>query len=136
MNKAIIAAVLTIVFGGAGLLLVSSGNGKKPTDTSSQQTNDNNLSTQTAAVTINYSDDGFSPKSVTVKAGSVVAVKNNSGVRLDFASDEHPSHRLNTELNLGLISAGETKSFTPSTKGEYGVHNHLRPGDNMTIIVE
>ncbi len=89
-----------------------------------------------ASVIISYNEDGFSPALSTVKPGAKVLVKNTSQRNLDFASDPHPVHTANTELNTGSIPPASVKTFTASKTGTWGFHNHLRPGDTGTITVE
>lgn len=91
---------------------------------------------EAAAVTVTYDGSGFSPNKVTVKSGDKVAIKNTSNRTLDYDSDPHPQHTDNEELNAGIVSAGASKTFTVSTKGTWGVHNHLNSTQTMTVIVE
>ncbi len=98
----------------------------------SPTTNDN----ANASTIIFYSNDGFSPASSTVKTGSTVTVKNASSRKLEFASDPHPVHTENQELNIEAIPSGESKTFTVTKVGTWGFHNHLRPADTGTLTVE
>ncbi len=93
-------------------------------------------SSATAAATITYNDGGFSPNSVTVKAGEVIEVKNTSSRGVQFDSDPHPVHSDNKELNIDIISPGTSKKFKVSTKGTWGFHNHLDPTQSGSITVE
>lgn len=90
----------------------------------------------TEVVTITYTDDGFSPESYTVTSGTKVVVKNNSSGELQFSSDDHPTHRENSELNLQTIGAGESTEFTPQTAGTWGFHDHLNDNFTGTLLVE
>ncbi len=103
-------------------------NSTEPTAT---QTGD----TTAAGNTITYSNNGFSPASLTVKAGSQVTVKNDSSKTLQFDSDPHPQHTDDPELNIGIIKAGESKTITVTTTGSHGYHNHLND-DTGTLIVQ
>lgn len=87
-------------------------------------------------VIITYTNGGFSPESYTVVAGSKVIVRNNSDNDLQFSSDEHPTHKDNSELNLDTISPGETIEFTPQTAGTWGFHDHLNDNNTGTLLVE
>ncbi|MGB2786756.1 MAG: hypothetical protein WBB94_00035, partial [Candidatus Saccharimonadaceae bacterium] len=61
-----------------------------------------------------------------VKKGQTVTVKNQSSDELEFASDEHPSHRQQPELNIGSTAAGASTTFTPTKTGTWGFHDHIR----------
>lgn len=87
--------------------------------------------------TISYSDNGFSPSSVTVKSGDSVQIKNTStSDELQFYSDPHPQHTNNDELNVGTVMPGETKTFNVSEKGTFGYHNHLDASQKGSITVQ
>ncbi len=89
-----------------------------------------------AAATISYTDNGFSPDSVNVKSGDTVTVENTSEDNVQFNSDDHPTHTENSELNVGMVAAGDAKSFTVTKKGSFGFHNHLNSSQKGTISVE
>lgn len=133
MNKKmiIIAVVLALVIIGsaATAYFISQNAGapsNKPTSKSDSQ----------ATATITYSDSGFSPSLTTVKAGDTVAIKNTSSGDLQFDSDPHPVHTDDTELNVGTVAPGQTSTFTVTTKGTFGFHNHLNPGDKASITIQ
>ena len=106
-------------------------------------------------VLVRYSDHGFEPQTLTVKASTTVAWINVSGYPLWIASDPHPTH---TDLpgfdERGSISVDTEASFAdfftpvvyahgPSvyeytfTKiGTWQYHNHLNPTDRGVIIVQ
>jgi len=88
-----------------------------------------------AGATITYGSGGFSSGSVTLGSGGKLTIVNNSSQSLDFASDPHPIHTINPELNAGAISAGSSKTITLNTKGSFGVHNHLNSSRRATIVV-
>lgn len=89
-----------------------------------------------ASTTITYDGSGFTPSSLRVAAGSTITVINNSSRELDFASDPHPTHTSNAELNEGSVAPGESRDFTVSEKGTWGFHDHLNASAQGTIIVE
>lgn len=91
---------------------------------------------QQAVTTITYSTEGFSPLTLTVNKGTAITIKNSSSSPLQFNSDPHPSHTNNPELNVGTIDAGQSKTFTVSTTGTWGYHNHLNPSQTGSIIVK
>lgn len=107
------------------------------TDKASPQTSaSSETTTQTGASTITYSDKGFSPSNITVKAGDLVTVTNNSSSSLQFASDPHPQHTDDADLNVGVIKKGQTMTFIASKIGTFSFHNHYQAGDTGMIIVQ
>jgi plastocyanin len=90
----------------------------------------------TASVTITYNDGGFDKDSYTVTSGSSVTLVNNSSRTLEFASDEHPTHRENTELNLSALKAGEKLTFAPAKSGTWSIHDHLDASKTATLVVQ
>jgi len=111
-----------------------SGDSSEQSEVAEKQTETDNEEEAVTKNEITYSDDGFSPGDITVNEGEEVVIINNSSEALDFASDDHPTHQTNSELNVGLIEPGERDSFSPS-KGEWGYHDHLNSSATGTITV-
>lgn len=144
---AVIVAVL-IIAGGAFVIMKKNDNKKSTTNTTSQTTNNapaNNASDNSqpannqsspAAATITYSDSGFSPSKITVKSGDKVEIKNTSSHSMQFDSNPHPVHTDDPELNVGVVAAGQSMTFTVTTKGTFGYHNHLDSSQTGSIVVE
>lgn len=85
---------------------------------------------------ITYSDTGFSPASVSVKAGTVVSFVNESGGPMWVASDPHPVHTLLSGFDaLKGTDKGGTYEFTFAKVGTWTYHNHLKPAVKGTVIV-
>jgi hypothetical protein len=89
----------------------------------------------TEKVTITYRNDGFEQSSYSVKKGVQVVIVNDSSQTLEFASDDHPTHLENKELNLDPIKPGGTLTFTPATAGSWGIHDHLNASKTTTLVV-
>lgn len=142
MKKAIIIIVIVLVLGGGVALLLGSrddttednNTNNAPSTTETTQNTEEQTSEGTTVIT--YSDSGFIPGTLTVKAGTTLTVTNNSSGVLQFSSDSHPTHTDNPELNLKSLEPGESLMFTPTVKGTHGVHNHLDEAKTMTLIVE
>lgn len=100
-----------------------------------QSNNPNNAQKESAA-TITYTDNGFQPGKVTVKSGDQITVKNDSPQSLQFSSDPHPIHTDNPQLNQSVLQPGRSQSFTVTSKGTWGYHDHLNEINTGTIIVE
>lgn len=137
----ILIVVIAGLLGGGYLLLrsdadtptseVTSGDSNPQTTTGSPLTNSSDV-----AATITYSNDGFSPSETTVKAGDTIAITNNSSSELQFASDPHPVHTNNSELNVDDVPKGETITFTVTKSGTFSYHNHVNPTDTGKIVVQ
>lgn len=135
-----------MVFGG-GLLLVGKLGNK-----TSQPTGETNQSSTPAESTSNQgtggtvpkepvdnvtlTNSGFDPKTITVKAGTRVSWLNASGKPGSVNSDSHPTHQLYPALNLGEFPDGYGVQFVFDKPGTYGYHNHLKPSQTGTVIVE
>ena len=81
-------------------------------------------------------DGGFLPGEVEVKIGEAVEFRNDSQETFQVNSDNHPSHALYPELNLGVVGPGKVKSTVFEKAGTYTYHNHLKPTEKGTIVVE
>ncbi len=94
----------------------------------------NSNTSQTESVSI--TSQGFSPQSVTVKAGTIVTWTNNSLGTARVASDPHPTHTDLPGLDSGILNPGASYSFTFIQIGRWGYHDHLSPSVTGTVIVE
>ncbi len=104
---------------------------------SSDQSNPSNSGeTKPATATITYTNNGFSPATLTVKVGTVITIKNDSSMQLQFDSNPHPAHTDDPELNVGSVAPGSSGTFTVTTTGTHGYHNHLNSSDTGTIVVQ
>ncbi len=87
--------------------------------------------------TVNYTDQGFNPSSLTVKSGTTVTFINQSSNPMWVASDPHPTHtKLPKFDGLKNIPKGGSYQFTFTKTGTWGYHNHLAPADLGRIIVQ
>jgi plastocyanin len=104
-------------------------------------------------VTVTYTDEGFSPQTVTVAVGDTVRFVNNSGSEMWVAADEHPTHTsydgtptrdhcadgVNTTGSFdqcARVGAGTSWSYTFTKAGSFDYHNHARAADGGTITVQ
>ncbi len=143
--KRVMIAVIAIVIGAGGYVLLrgslddkttDSNKGSQTTTDSSSQASPDDGAAQTAAATITYSNDGYSPATVTVKTGDTVVIRNDSSRDMQFDSDPHPAHTDNEELNVGIVEPGKSMSFVVKRTGTFGYHNHLNASDTGTIVVQ
>lgn len=79
---------------------------------------------------------GFEPQTVTIKAGGKVLWTNSAGGVVNVSSDSHPTHQLNKFLNLGEFSEGSSVEAIFEKPGTYKYHNHLKPEQRGTVIVQ
>lgn len=95
--------------------------------------------------TITITDSGYSPNTITIKAGDTVTFKNESSQPVWTASAVHPTHKAypTTGGCLGStfdacqgIPPGQSWSFKFDIAGSWKYHNHLNPGQTGTIVVQ
>ncbi|MEJ0053903.1 MAG: plastocyanin/azurin family copper-binding protein [bacterium] len=127
--------------------------GQPTTVTTTTSTTTTNVTAPTTPVTVTYTDSGFSPKTVTVGAGTKVTWVNNSSHTMWIGSDEHPSHtdydntsRTSHCVNNApssssvfdectAIGKGGSWSFTFGKTGTWGYHNHTGANDTGSVTV-
>lgn len=141
-NKLLIGMVVLVVIIGIIVLL---GEGKKETKPTARP---NPIPSEiahlfpkkpykpTAKTTIVVNASGISPASITIKTGTEVTWDNKSGADISINSDDHPTHRLFMEVNLGDISINTSKHVLFEKPGTFTYHNHYKPEMTGTIIVE
>lgn len=143
-SKAIIGVVLVLI--GAGLLIwtlagrnAEAPSGNTENQSQSQQTSEEESGSESeeSAETANiiFTSEGFNPNTLTVKKGAVVTVKNESSNRVQFSSDDHPTHLENQGMNLPVLNSGESDSFTADEVGEWGFHDHIDDSKTGRITV-
>lgn len=142
MKKAVIGiiGVLVLAIGAYALFGMKDDSSSSSVGTDSDMTVQEDMSTVAPdpaadSAVITYTDSGFNPETLTVKTGTVVTVKNDTSRTLDFASDDHPTHRINSELNVGEIDSGESATFTAKA-GTWGFHDHLNDDATGVLTVE
>lgn len=142
----ILAAVVTLLIAGAVVYALQNANQAEEASTSSQNQSDTTTGSKDPAseaaptpserVSITFTDNGFEPEDITVKKGTIVTVTNQSSKSVQFSSDDHPSHRENTEMNLKTLNPGESESYTATTTGNWGYHDHIDDSQTGTVTVE
>lgn len=143
-NKIVITGiVILLVFAGGLVLLISSKSNKRSLSTASQTP----TSLQTIATkipestfvkesTVTLTDSGFKPQTITVKTGTKIIWINKSGGEATVNSDDHPTHKLYPEINLGNFADGTTHQLILTKPGTYTYHDHFHPERKGTVIVE
>ena len=82
---------------------------------------------------VTYTAEGFSPATITISAGETVRFVSAEGLPMRVASNPHPAHTDFSEFDQR--GAGNEYSFTFEKAGTYHYHNHQRPAEEGTVIV-
>lgn len=128
----LLAGVIILAVGGVVLFVMM---GRNQTSVESSVVSD--ISEQTEGGSIVYTDSGYSPSELTIKAATTVVFANQSDLSMWTASDPHPVHTDFAEFdNRQGVDKGETYEFTFKKPGIYGYHNHLSPQHRGTITVK
>lgn len=79
----------------------------------------------TVAATLTITSSGISPKTVTVPLGSRVTIVNNDARAHNMNSDPHPEHTNCPALNVGTLTAGQSRTSQNLTSARScGMHDH------------
>lgn len=136
MKAAIIGIIALVVIVGGGYALLHKSSYKSPSVNSSQSQSSSSSSNQNTQNTISFDGNQFSPASITVKSGTTVTIKNTSSQDLQMDSNPHPVHTDDTDLNVSLVSPGQSITFTVTKTGTFGYHDHLDPSIQGKITIE
>ncbi|KKU50624.1 MAG: hypothetical protein A3F26_01380 [Candidatus Ryanbacteria bacterium RIFCSPHIGHO2_12_FULL_47_12b] len=156
MSKIIFGIIIVILIAGGVFYLFN----KQPVETSidngammekkdgatmpvpGEPVTDGEMMTQSA--TVDISDDGFSPETLKIKAGTTIMFRNKSSRESWPASAVHPEHKVYPDQDscfagkftgCGIPSGGEW-SYTFQQKGSWKYHDHKLPTLRGTIIAE
>ncbi len=154
-NIGIIVAVLVVL--AAGWYLFKGTPAQAPTTTeqtvptgTTEPANPAASSAPAASATVTYTDQGFSPASITVKQGTTVAFVNNSSDSMWVASAVHPDHTAYSGTTRAqhcpdttgtafdectAVPAGTTYTFTFTKVGTWKYHNHVEPSATGSVTV-
>lgn len=90
-----------------------------------------------STATVTYTNDGFVPDLLTVKAGTKVTFINQNDSPMWVASGSHPTHTLYPGFDSkASVPKGGSYSFTFTKVGTHPYHNHVLLGKFGKIIVE
>lgn len=92
--------------------------------------------TASEEVVVNLIQSGFTPETITIKAGTKVVFTNNTNGIATVDSNFHPTHRLYPFLNKGNFGPGERHEVVFEDPGTYTYHNHINSAQTGTVIVE
>ena len=89
------------------------------------------------SATIDYTDGGFVPQSVTIAKGGSVTWANVSSGPMWVASAPHPAHTDYPEFDeLKRVDKGGKYTFTFTKAGTWKFHNHTKASDYGAVIVK
>ncbi len=126
---AVLSAAIILLLGGVLFFGKKSG-------TNTNQSNGNAALPLPTEVAVQLTSTGFVPKDVSIKTGSAVRWTNSSGVQGTVNSDDHPTHKLFPEMNLGTFSSGSTLVHIFTKPGVYRYHDHFHPDFKGTVTVQ
>lgn len=88
-------------------------------------------------VSIVLSESGFIPEHVRVRVGTRVVFTTDRGARFWPASNPHPAHSIYPGFDpKEPIEPDASWTFTPTSPGEWGFHDHLRSYYAGVLYVE
>jgi hypothetical protein len=80
--------------------------------------------------TITITAAGVSPRDLVVARGTRVTFVNNDGVGHDMNSDPHPQHTSCTDMNVGFLSAAQSRQTDVlNIARTCGYHDHNQPSN-------
>ena len=89
-----------------------------------------------ATTTVQYTESGFGPNTITVKQGITVRFTNQSSRGMWVASAVHPTHQLLPGFDqLASVGKGGTYDYTFAKVGTWKYHNHTNVTDTGTVVV-
>ena len=94
----------------------------------------------TIAATLTITSAGISPKTTSIPVGSRVTIVNSDTRTHNMNSDPHPEHTQCPALNVGVLTAGQSRtSQNLTTARTCGMHDHDDPDNSLwkaTITVQ
>lgn len=89
-----------------------------------------------ATASVQYTEGGFAPNTMTVKKGTTVVFTNRSQGGMWVASAVHPTHQLLPGFDQKQsVASGGTYQYTFTLVGTWKYHNHVTPEDTGTVVV-
>tara|TARA_Y100000310_G_scaffold314332_1_gene363586 strand:+ start:451 stop:915 length:465 start_codon:yes stop_codon:yes gene_type:complete len=98
---------------------------------------------------VTITDEGYSPKELSLVAGEIVVFKNDSSRPVWTASAVHPTHTVYPESDIRDCNSDKVMfdscsgvdpegmwEFQFNEVGEWGYHNHLNPSNTGKITVQ
>ena len=90
-----------------------------------------------AAVTVLYTNSGFTPATIHLTVGQTVIFKNTTDTDMWVASNPHPAHTDYSGFDEGRGQMRDSEyAFAFTRRGTWGYHNHLSPDRGGQVVVE
>jgi plastocyanin len=132
IKSLLLAAILIIVIILGGIFLYSKSGGVNQTTQGNPGSNQQNQNSKEIILT----SGGFSPSTLIIKTGTMVAWINKSGKDAQVDSDPNPINTSYPAMNFDTFSDGSSVSLVFEKAGTYGYHNQLNPSQKGSIIVQ
>src|SRR3989344_8702098 len=138
----VIIVLIIVIAGGWYLFSRTSTKGPAPETSVTNQ--------ESTSVTVTYTDQGFSPASVSIPLGAMVTFVNQSPKNMWVASAMHPEHTVYSGTSLAQHCpdttgtafdeckgdpSGSSYSFRFNKAGEWKYHDHIDATKFGTVIV-
>lgn len=140
MNNKLVLGLIAVLVIIVGYLLFGTAGTKQqsvtPQPAPTTQVSPTQNPVQPAGVTVEVTDNGYSPQTVTIKKGTKVVWTNKTDRTVTVNSDPHPIHVKYPALNLGSFDTNEVVQLVFGKEGTYTYHNHLNASMTGKIIVE
>ncbi|MBI2600417.1 cupredoxin domain-containing protein [Candidatus Daviesbacteria bacterium] len=100
-------------------------------------TGESSSSAQQQEAIVMITKAGFSPQTVSIKAGQTVTWVNNDSAPHQVDSSPHPQHTDYPPLNtIDLLKPGEKRSLAFPDKGSFRYHDHLNASLRGSVVAE
>lgn len=140
MNKFILGVIVLLAGFGVGWFVRGSVPTPQPQSEITQQEEVAVTPTPTmevvATAAVQYTANGFSPATLSVKRGTTVIFTNASNGSMWVASAVHPTHQLLPGFDQKQsVTAGGIYQYTFTAVGTWQYHNNMNPQDEGTVVV-
>lgn len=125
MNKVAIIIIVLVVGVGAWWFMGSSNSATPPTETGSME----QKAADVVGNAVELKDFSFNPKTITVKVGDKVTIKNSDIAGHSVTADDK-------SFDSGVLNQGESTTVTFDKAGTFGFHCTPHPNMTLTVVVQ
>jgi plastocyanin len=140
MSTKILIGVLALVVAIGGYVFIDKQSHEHTESPALTQTNTENtpiISPAHGMHTVVYTDAGYTPDSITIKAGDMISFENNSKNELMVTFGEHDDHDTAPDKKTHpSVKPGETTMVTFPEAGTFNYHNHHDDEQEGSVVVE
>ena len=128
MNKGLIVVVVLLIAGGAWWMSMpkSPKTDMMPVETGTMKQQDDAV---TGGNVVELKDFSFNPKTITVKVGDKVTIKNSDIAGHSVTADDK-------SFDSGVLNQGESTTVTFDKAGTFGFHCTPHPNMTLTVVVQ